>query len=72
MEATRLHLPPLPFSRLASGKVLKGLGGNENRFGCSRRELAPNGIMKALSYIRLLALLILGNALPSEFKRKTV
>ena len=59
-----------PISGFASTNVLKGLGGNENSFGCSRLELAPSGIMKTLSYIRL-ALLILGKVFPSEFKSQT-
>jgi hypothetical protein len=40
--------------------------GNENRFGSPFLKLAPNGIMKTLSYVRLLALLIFGNVFPSE------
>ena len=51
---------------LASLNILKRLGGNENRFGCPLLELAPDGIMETPSYIRLLALLILGNVFPSE------
>jgi hypothetical protein len=47
-------------------KVLKRLGGNKKSFGCPLLELTPDGIMKTLSYIRLLALLILGNVFPSE------
>jgi hypothetical protein len=42
------------------------LGGNEKTFSCPLRELAPDEIMKTLSYIWLLALLMLGNVLPSE------
>src|SRR5262249_5391017 len=48
--------------------VLKRLGGNENRFGCPLLKLAPDGIVKTPSYIRLFALLMLGNVLPSEIK----
>ena len=51
---------------LASLNILKRLGGSEKTFSCPLRELAPDGIMKTLSYIWLLALLMLGNVLPSE------
>ena len=57
---------------LASLNILKRLGGNENRFGSPLLELAPDGIMKTTSYIRLFALLIFGNVFPSEFKGQIV
>ena len=47
---------------------LKRLGGDEERIGCSVLQLASNGIVKTSSYIRPLALLTLGNVLPSEAK----
>src|SRR5262249_13364154 len=48
--------------------VLKRLGGNENRFGCPLLKLAPDGIVKTPSYIRLFALLMLGNVLQARLK----
>ena len=45
---------------------LKRLGGDEERLGFSVLQQASNGIVKTSSYIRLFALLTLGNALPSE------
>jgi hypothetical protein len=42
------------------------LGSNEKRFGCSLLNLPPNRIMQTRRYIRLLALLKLGDVLPSE------
>ena len=51
---------------------LKRLGGDEERIGCSILQLASNGIVKKSSYIRPLALLTLGNVLPSEAKGRIV
>ena len=51
---------------------LKRLGGDEERIGCSVLQLASNGIVKKSSYIRPLALLTLGNVLPSEAKGRIV
>jgi hypothetical protein len=72
LKPERIHPPrreirhrPLAAS-LASLNILKRLGGNENTFGCPLIEVAPDGIMKTPSYIWLLALLMLGNVLPSE------
>jgi hypothetical protein len=48
--------------------ILKRLGGDENRFGSSLLELAPDGIMEKPGHVRLLTFLILGNVFPSELK----
>ena len=53
---------------LASLNIFKRLGGNEKSFRCPLLELAPDGIIETLSYIRLPALLMLGNVFPSELK----
>jgi len=52
---------------LASFNILKRLGGNENSVGSPLFESSPDEIMETPSYIRLLALLILGYVFPSEF-----
>jgi hypothetical protein len=49
-------------------KILKRLGGNEKRFVCPLLKLAPDGVIETPSYIRVRALLILGNVFPSELK----
>ena len=44
----------------------KRLGGNQKRLACPFLNFTPNKIMQAPRYIRLLALLKLGNVFPSE------
>ena len=46
--------------------IPKHLGGNQKRLGCPLLNFTPNKIMQAPRYIRLLALLKLGNVFPSE------
>jgi hypothetical protein len=51
---------------VTSFEILKRLGGNERGIRCPLLELGPDRSMKTHSYIRLFALLKLGNALQSE------
>lgn len=48
--------------------ILECLRGNENGFGSPLLKLASDGVIETPSYIRLRALLILGNVFPSELK----
>ena len=46
--------------------IPKRLGGNKKRLACPLLNFTPNRIMQTARYIRLLALLKLGNVFPSE------
>jgi hypothetical protein len=55
--------------QLTAARAFKGLKrfrGDKERLGCSVLQQASNGIVKTSSYIRLLALLMLGNVFPRE------
>src|SRR5262245_38774650 len=68
---SKLKVCPRFTTRLVPGfwvelDIPKHVGGNEKRFGCPLLNFTLNRIMQTWRYIRLLALLKLGNVLPGE------